>query len=43
MPRPTTKENDLLPPYPRLGECYRLLANALDARATALPMRSIDS
>lgn len=32
MPRPTTKENELLPPYPRLGECYRLLANALDTK-----------
>lgn len=27
-------ENTLLPPYPRLGECYRLLAKALDTKAS---------
>lgn len=26
--------NDHLPPYPRLGECYRLLAKALDTKAS---------
>lgn len=30
-----TKHNDApLPPYPRLGECYRLLAKALDTKAS---------
>lgn len=32
MPHPTSIDNDHLPPYPRLGECYRLLANALDTK-----------
>lgn len=27
-----------LPPYPRLGECYRLLANALDTKASNRPL-----
>ncbi|PZP20895.1 hypothetical protein [Pseudomonas kuykendallii] len=27
-------ENTLLPPYPRLGECYRILAKALDTKAS---------
>lgn len=27
-------DNNRLPPYPRIGECYRLLAKALDTKAS---------
>jgi len=33
MPK-TATDIDPLPPYPRLGECYRLLAKALDTKAS---------
>ena len=35
MPKTATDTDiDPLPPYPRLGECYRLLAKALDTKAS---------
>lgn len=32
MAKSKLKDSRQLPPYPRLGECYRLLANALDTK-----------